>query len=97
MNTTPTPRTDAKEYYFVNHDDSAGESIKRVSDRQDVSWNDEFQGFSVPSKFARELETELAESQAMVQGLKQALDKAMAENLAMRDAFNATGMPATEE
>ena len=62
MSETPTPRTDTVEYYFSNHDSSAGESIYRVSDDSEVTHNKEFDGFSVPSNFARQLEREIVDA-----------------------------------
>jgi hypothetical protein len=60
---TPTPETDSMEYYFANHDSCAGESIVRLMDKKDVTWDDKFQGLSAPSYFARQLERERDEAQ----------------------------------
>jgi hypothetical protein len=57
-----TPRTDEQEYYYSNHDSCAGESLYRVIDDRDVTWDDQYSGFSVTSNFARQLERELAEA-----------------------------------
>jgi predicted RNase H-like nuclease (RuvC/YqgF family) len=65
-----TPRTDEQEYYYSNHDSCAGESLYRVIDDKDVTWDDQYSGFSVTSNFARQLERELAEAQNI---LKQCL------------------------
>jgi len=54
-----TPRTDEQEYYYSNHDSCAGESLYRVIDDKDVTWDDQYSGFSVTSNFARQLEREL--------------------------------------
>jgi uncharacterized membrane protein YccC len=73
MSETPTPRTDAVEYYFSNHDSCAGESIYRVSDDSEVTHNKEFDGFSAPSNFARQLERELAEAREIVEMQKETM------------------------
>jgi hypothetical protein len=44
------------EYRFINHDSCAGESLERVADDKDVTWEDGFRGDAVPSDFARRLE-----------------------------------------
>lgn len=56
MKERPTPETDAMEYRFINHDSCAGESLERVADDKDVTWEDGFRGDAVPSDFARCLE-----------------------------------------
>ena len=63
-----TPRTDEAEYYYSNHDSCAGESLYRVIDDKDVTWDDQYSGFSVTSKFARQLERELAEARDQLAG-----------------------------
>jgi hypothetical protein len=44
------------EYRFINHDSCAGESLERVMDDKDVTWDDAFRGDACPSRFARRLE-----------------------------------------
>lgn len=57
-----TPETDAYEYEFVNHDDCAGETLRRCHDGQDVAWDDNYNGPAVPSTLARKLERERDEA-----------------------------------
>lgn len=60
-----TPETDAHEYEFVNHDDCAGETLRRCHDGHDVSWDDNYNGPAVPSARARKLERELYEARKL--------------------------------
>lgn len=65
-----TPRTDQHEYYFINHDDSAGESLERICDGRDVSWDDEYMGAAVPASLARTIERENAMLRAALETIQ---------------------------
>jgi hypothetical protein len=70
MKTTPTPRTEQlADCDFHKLDDEHAE----------------INAYNRMQNHAEELERELIYSQATIAGLKLAFDKAMAENLAMRD------------
>lgn len=71
--TTDTPITDQFEYYFSNHDSCAGESIYTVAGDRDVTWDDSYSGYSVPSRVARDIERQFAEVRAQRDRLAEVL------------------------
>ena len=65
-----TPETDQHEYEFVNHDDCAGETLRRCHDGHDVAWDNEYNGPAVPSTLARKLERERDEARDEAESLR---------------------------
>jgi hypothetical protein len=92
MSDRPTPETDAMEYRFINHDSCAGESLERVIDDKDVTWDEVFRGDACPSDFARRLERQRDELLESIENLLQHRPRAdwegltIAEGLAWDDA-----------